>query len=163
MPDLSFLDDLDRRLLDLVRVDATRSLRELGDLVGLSPSAVQRRLARLRAAGVIRAEVALVDPRALGLAMTTLALVELDTDDHRQVTAFTELAGADPAVTTCFHVAGQWDFAVVVRTADFDGYRQVAERLFLTNPAVRRYETLPVYSGWPAGARTMSKWTRDQL
>jgi Lrp/AsnC family leucine-responsive transcriptional regulator len=139
------VDELDRRLLGLVSVDASRSLRELGDIVGLSPSAVQRRLTRLRAAGVIRAEVAVLDPRAVGLSMTTIALVCLVSDEREHFAAFTDRVRAEPAVTTCYHVAGQWDFAVVVRTADFEGYRQVAERLFLNDPAVLRYETLPVY------------------
>ncbi|MDI6102321.1 Lrp/AsnC family transcriptional regulator [Actinoplanes sp. NEAU-A12] len=140
------LDDLDRRLLELVSVDASRPLRELGDLVGLSPSAVQRRLTRLRASGVIRAEIAVLDPRAIGQAMTTLALVCLVSDESHHFAAFTGQIRAEPAVVTCYHVAGQWDFAVVIRTADFDGYRRIAERLFLTNPAVQRYETLPVYA-----------------
>ena len=139
-------DELDLRLLDLVSVDASRSLRELGDLVGLSPSAVQRRLARLRATGVIRAEVAVVDPRAIGLAMTTLVLVELVTDEVHHFTAFVAQVRAEQAVETCYHVAGQWDFALAIRTADFDGYRRIAERLLLDNPAVQRYETLPVYT-----------------
>lgn len=140
------LDDLDRHLLDLMRVDATRPLRELGELVGLSPSAVQRRLTRLRASGVIRAEVAVVDPKAVGRAMTTLALVELVADEAQLVGAFTGQIRAEPAVTVCYHVAGRWDFAVVIQTTDFEAYGRIAARLFLDNPAVLRYESLPVYT-----------------
>jgi DNA-binding Lrp family transcriptional regulator len=139
------LDRTDHRLLDLIRVDATRPLHELGEQVGLSPSAVQRRLTRLRSAGVIRAQVAVLDPRALGLAMTTLVLVELESDTGPRYAAFRERLGEEPAVRQCYHVAGRWDFVVVLMTADFDGYREVAERLFLDNPAVLRYETLPAY------------------
>ncbi|MEU4221059.1 Lrp/AsnC family transcriptional regulator [Actinoplanes sp. NPDC026623] len=139
------LDRTDHRLLDLVRVDAAKPLHEIGDLVGLSPSAVQRRLARLRAAGVIKAQVAVLDSRALGLAMTTLVLVELESDTAPNYATFRESLRSEPAVQHCYHVAGQWDFVVVLLTADFDAYGQVAERLFLTNPAVRRYETMPAY------------------
>ncbi|GAB3966550.1 Lrp/AsnC family transcriptional regulator [Plantactinospora veratri] len=144
-PTFPTLDRTDRRLLDLLRVDAAKPLYELGELVGLSPSAVQRRLTRLRVSGVIRAQVAVLDPRALGLAMTTLVLVELEADTGPHYTAFRECLRDEPAVRQCYHVAGQWDFVVVLLTADFDTYRQVAERLFLANPAVRRYETLPAY------------------
>lgn len=139
------LDQTDHRLLNLIRVDAARPLRVLGDLVGLTPGAVQRRLTRLRAAGVIRAQVAVLDPRALGLAMTTLVLVELEADTGSHYIAFRERLRAEPAVCKCYHVAGQWDFVVVLLTADFDGYRRLAEQLFLANPTVRRYETLPAY------------------
>ncbi|WP_378729806.1 Lrp/AsnC family transcriptional regulator [Nocardia brasiliensis] len=139
------LDHIDHRLLELVQVDATQPLHELGERVGLSPSAVQRRLTRLRAGGVITAEVAVVDPRAVGMGLTTVVLVELAEDDADEYLAFCDLVLAEPAVQQCYSVVGQWDYVVVMVTADLAAYRLISNDLFVRNKSVLRYETLPTY------------------
>ena len=132
-------------LLDLVQTDATQPLHELGEKVGLSPSAVQRRLTRLRRTGVIRAEVAVLDRQAVGLGLTTVALVELVENDDAQHTAFCARLRAEPTAQQCYSVLGQWDYVVVLVTADLTAYREVSRRLFIEDKTVRRYETLLTY------------------
>ncbi|WP_206314435.1 AsnC family transcriptional regulator [Streptomyces coryli] len=145
------LDEIDHLLLGLVQVDAARPLHELGDAVGLSPSAVQRRLLRLRTAGVIRAQVALVDPAAVGAALTAVALVALVDDDADHHAAFRDTMLAEPEVQQCFSIVGQWDYVVVLVTADLAANRALSRRLFADAPAVRRYETLPAYEAVKSG------------
>src|SRR5262249_54867482 len=72
------LDAPDARLLELLQHDCSRSLAELGAAVGLSVSAVNERLKKLRARGHVRAYVALIDPRAAGYG--TCAFVQLRVD-----------------------------------------------------------------------------------
>ncbi|MEU7143748.1 Lrp/AsnC family transcriptional regulator [Nocardia sp. NPDC046473] len=139
------LDDIDHRLLELVQVDATQPLHELGDRVGLSPSAVQRRLTRLRTGGVITAEVAVIDPRAVGMGLTTVVLVELTEDDIDHYVAFSDRMLAEPAVQQCYSVVGQWDYVVVLVTEDLAAYRRLSNELFVGDKSVHRYETLPTY------------------
>ncbi|MEU5882952.1 Lrp/AsnC family transcriptional regulator [Spirillospora sp. NPDC047279] len=146
------LDEIDRLLLGLVQVDASRPLHELGEAVGLSPSAVQRRLVRLRAAGVIRAQVAVVEPRAVGASFTAVALVALADDDAAHHARFRERMLAEASVQQCFSIVGQWDYVVVLVTADLAAYRRVSRRLFVGDAtAVRRYETLPAYETVKSG------------
>ncbi|MFI6169841.1 Lrp/AsnC family transcriptional regulator [Nocardia sp. NPDC051052] len=139
------LDDIDHRLLELVQVDATQPLHELGDRVGLSPSAVQRRLTRLRTGGVITAQVAVIDPRAVGMGLTTVVLVELTEDDTDHYLAFCDRMLAEPAVQQCYSVVGQWDYVVVLVTEDLAAYRHLSNDLFVGDKSVHRYETLPTY------------------
>ncbi|WP_280403893.1 Lrp/AsnC family transcriptional regulator [Nocardia brasiliensis] len=139
------LDDIDHRLLELVQADATLSLHELGERVALSPSAVQRRLGRLRANGVITAQVAVVDPKAVGMTLTAVVLVELTEDDADQYAAFCARMLAEPAVQQCYSVGGQWDYVVVMVTADLADYRRISNELFVGDKSVQRYETLPAY------------------
>ncbi|MDT0343388.1 Lrp/AsnC family transcriptional regulator [Streptomyces litchfieldiae] len=139
------LDEIDHLLLGLVQADAARPLHELGDAVGLSPSAVQRRLARLRAAGVIRGEVAVVEPAAVGIGLTAVVLVALGDDDPDTHEAFRALLRAEPAVQQCYAIAGQWDYVVHLVTADLAANREMSRRLFVTVGKVARYETLPAY------------------
>ncbi|WP_406300780.1 Lrp/AsnC family transcriptional regulator (plasmid) [Embleya sp. NBC_00888] len=153
MPPLPFLDEIDHLLLDLVQTDAAQPLHELGDKVGLSPSAVQRRMSRLRRTGVIRAEVAVVDPQTVGLGLTTVALVELVENDDAQHTAFCARLRAEPTAQQCYSVLGQWDYVVVLVTADLTAYREVSRRLFIEDKTVRRYESLLTHEQVKPGLR----------
>ncbi len=137
------LDEIDHLLLDLVQADAARPLHDLGDAVGLSPSAVQRRLTRLRAAGVIRAQVAVLDPEALGAGMSSVILVALTDDDEKHHTAFRERMLAEPRVQHCYSIVGQWDYVVVLLTPDLKESRYLSRKLF--DEHVKRFETLPAF------------------
>ncbi|WP_406277189.1 Lrp/AsnC family transcriptional regulator [Embleya sp. NBC_00896] len=145
MPSTPALDEIDHLLLDLVQIDATQPLHELGDKVGLSPSAVQRRLTRLRRTGVIRAEVAVIDPQTVGLGLTTVAIVELMENDDAQHAAFCARLRKEPTAQQCYSVLGQWDYVVVLVTVDLTAYREVSRKLFIEDETVRRYESLLTY------------------
>lgn len=142
---MSTLDAIDYRLLSLMQLDATLPLHELGDRIGLSTSAVQRRLTRLREAGVVSAQVAVLDPRKMGLGLTTVVLVEMAEDDAESSAAFCKRMLAEPAVQQCYSVAGQWDYVVVMVTADLAAYQEKSRVLFVADRTVLRYETLPAY------------------
>lgn len=139
------LDEIDYLLLDLVQVDAARPLHELGEAVGLSPSAVQRRLTRLRATGVIRAQVAVVEPAAVGVGVTAVVLVALRRDDADDHAAFQERMRNEQRVQQCYGIVGQWDYVVILVTADIAENRTVSRRLFVAGGLVSRYETLPSF------------------
>ena len=74
------LDRFDRQLLRLVQEDSARTTAQLAARVALSPSAIQRRLRRLREAGVIAREIAVVDPRRVGPSTTFLASVQVESE-----------------------------------------------------------------------------------
>ncbi|MFE3461516.1 Lrp/AsnC family transcriptional regulator [Nocardiopsis aegyptia] len=145
------LDEIDHLLLGLVQTDATRPLHELGDRVGLSPSAVQRRLTRLRAAGVIRAQVAVVDPPSVGAGLTCVVLVALADDDPDHHAAFRARMRAEPRVQQCFGIVGQWDYVVVLLSSDIAENRALSKRLFVDQGRVARFETLPSVETVKAG------------
>ncbi|WET77826.1 Lrp/AsnC family transcriptional regulator [Amycolatopsis sp. QT-25] len=137
------LDEIDHLLLTLVQADAARPLHDLGDAVGLSPSAVQRRLTRLRATNVIRAEVAVLDPDVLGAGMTSVVLIALTHDDEKHHTAFRERMLAEPRVQHCYSIVGQWDYVVVLLSPDLKASRRLSRKLF--DQYVNRFETLPAF------------------
>lgn len=137
-------DSLDRRLLRLVQEDAGRTLRDLGDAVGLSPSAVQRRLRGYRAVGVLAREVAVLDPSALGPTTLAVVLVTLDRETAEHHAAFRARVLAEDRVQQCYELAGQWDYQVVLVTASLAECRALSDRLFMHDENVRRYDTLPV-------------------
>jgi Lrp/AsnC family leucine-responsive transcriptional regulator len=145
------LDEIDLDLLDLIQRDVGRTLRELGDAVRLSPSAVHRRLARYDSSGVIERRVAILDPQSLGgrqLAVVLVTLEELSSQDDASLRA---RLLATPEVQQCYDVAGEWDYVVVLVTSGMRECRELVERLFLDEPGVKRLVTLPVFEAVKLG------------
>lgn len=137
------LDEFDHKLLELLQHDASATLSELGDAVGLSPSAVQRRMTRYRQDGLMR-QVAVLDPLALG---STLAAVwvTMERESAENNAVFHARVRAAPEVQQCYTLAGEWDYLVILATTGVAHCRQVVDRLFLDEGNVKRYDTHLVF------------------
>jgi Lrp/AsnC family transcriptional regulator, leucine-responsive regulatory protein len=138
-------DEIDHRLLDELQRDASRSLRALGALVGLSASAVQRRLARYRSARLLQRTVAVLDPRRAADLVLAVVLVTLDRESSAHHEAFRRRLTDSPEVQQAYDVSGEWDYVVVVATIGMERHSAVADRLFKDAPNVKRYTTLFVF------------------
>jgi Lrp/AsnC family leucine-responsive transcriptional regulator len=99
------LDATDRRLLSLLQVDNLLPMEQVAARIGASRSVVQRRLARLRAVGVIVANVAVVRPEAVGLAMTFIVEVELERERPDLLDEFRRSVRALPEVQQCHYTS----------------------------------------------------------
>lgn len=138
------MDEPDRRILDIIQNDADLTSEELSARVNLSPSAVQRRLARLKKEGMIARTVALVDPKAVGRPLTILVEIEIQTEHRHGLDQFQRwLQGADE-VQSGWYVTGSSDYVLLVNVRDLDDYNQFIEMLMADNPIVRRYTSLVV-------------------
>ncbi|QHB98927.1 AsnC family transcriptional regulator [Epidermidibacterium keratini] len=144
------LDDIDRRLLDLLQIDADQTLRELGDQVGLTPSAVQRRIKRFKKAGLMRTVAVLDAQQTTGLtqALVMLTLAEESPTLHRRLA---NRLRKDPAVQQCYTLSGRWDYAVLVSAASVRELRDLSNRLFKSDDNIRRYDTMFVLDTVKAG------------
>ncbi|WP_137702173.1 Lrp/AsnC family transcriptional regulator [Marimonas lutisalis] len=112
------LDHFDRLILKEVQRDAKPSLSDLARAVGLSTSPCWRRLKRLEEAGVIRGQVAILDPRALGL--DAMAYVQVSLIDHREETiaAFDAFVAHEAQVIECASITGESDYMLKVVARD---------------------------------------------
>jgi Lrp/AsnC family transcriptional regulator, leucine-responsive regulatory protein len=138
------LDEFDHRLLELLQRDASVTLTVLGDAVGLSASAVQRRIDRYRKSGLLR-EVAVLDASLLPAVTLAAVWVTMERDSFRLHSAFRTRMRAAPEVQQCYAVAGLWDYLVIIAARSVAHYREVAERLFVDEGTVKRYETRLVF------------------
>jgi DNA-binding Lrp family transcriptional regulator len=141
----SSLDDLDRKLLDLLQQDAGRSLYQLGDAIGLSPSAVQRRLTRYHSYGVIAKQVAVINPDAVPGTVLACVLVTLERESKRHHSSFQERMRAAPEVQQCYDLAGEFDYLAIIVTSSMGRCRTIIGELFMDAPNVKRFETLFVF------------------
>lgn len=144
------LDEFDHRLLERLQRDAAQTLTALGDAVGLSASAVQRRLARYRQHGLLR-EIAVLDPDALPATTLATALVTMERDTLRLHSAFRARMRAAPEVQQCYALAGEWDYLVIIAASSVAHYREIAERLFVDEGNVKRYDTRLVFDSVKVG------------
>ena len=145
------LDDLDRRLLDLLQQDAGRSLERLGETIGLSPSAVQRRLTRYRSGGLIAKEVAVLDPEVLPGTVLACVLVTLERESQRLHASFRERMRTAPNVQQCYDLAGEWDYLAVIVASSMAHCRAVLDELFMDAPNVKRFDSLFVFDAIKRG------------
>ena len=127
------LDPLDRAILRRLQADGRETYDQVGAEVGLSASAVLRRVRRLEEAGVIDRYVALVRPEAVGLGLTAYLNVRLEklTERHKRnpMDVFRASVQAWPEVVECVALTGDMDYLLRVVVRDIQGYDQVYKRL----------------------------------
>lgn len=135
------LDSADRLLLEHLQENAGVSIGDLVDASGLSVASVQRRLKRLREARVIEREIAVINPAAVGQAMTFVVMVELERERVDQLQAFRLMAQNEPHVQQCYYVTGEADFVLICVAPDMAAFEALTQRLFFENRNVRRFRT----------------------
>jgi Lrp/AsnC family transcriptional regulator, leucine-responsive regulatory protein len=143
------LDRFDLSLLDIVQRDDSLTAEELAARVPLSPSAIARRLRRLRRDGVIARTIALLSPRLGERRLRAFVLVQLAEHADRAGKAAV-LARLDSAehVQFVYEISGEHDLVLLFDCRDMDEFVTEAERLLAGDPIVRRYETSFVKREW---------------
>ena len=139
MPDL---DDFDRRLLALVREDNQQPARLLADKVGLSLSAVLRRLRKLRDEKVIVADIAVVNPALTGSALTMHVLVQMQQAGPQTMDNFAREIVRHPEITGAWDVTGEDDFLLKVQVGTMEDYDRFTRRALSEDKGVHSFTTL---------------------
>ncbi|MFN4130242.1 MAG: Lrp/AsnC family transcriptional regulator [Paracoccaceae bacterium] len=138
------LDAIDLRILRVLQDNNRHSSEKLGELVGLSPTACQRRLKRLREDKVIEADLSIVSPKAVGLGLMTLVQVTLERERADIIDRFKAAIRATPEIMTGYYVTGDSDFVLVVTARDMEDFEQFTRRFFYENPDIRGFKTMVV-------------------
>ena len=131
------LDDLDRRILNILQVDASQTNAELAELVHISPPTCLRRVKQLRENGVIERQVAIVAPDKVGARLSAIVEITLDVQAADRMAEFERVVADEAAVLQCYRVSPGPDFVLVVQVADMPAYHALAHRLFTTHSNVR--------------------------
>jgi Lrp/AsnC family transcriptional regulator, leucine-responsive regulatory protein len=150
------LDEFDHRLLELLQRDSASTLTALGEAVGLSASAVQRRITRYRKHGLMR-EVAVLDSTLLGTTTLATVLVAMERESAKLHAAFHARMRAAPEVQQCYSLAGEWDYLVILCTTGVAHCREVADRLFMDEGNIKRYETRMVFDVVKSGLQVPTR------
>jgi DNA-binding Lrp family transcriptional regulator len=135
------LDRFDRQLLNLVQEDAGQTAEQLAGQVALSPSAIQRRLRRLREQGVIVRDVAIIDPRKVGQMTSFIVSLQVERERPELLAQLREWLAAQESIQQAFYVTGEADFVLVIAAPDTETYDALMSRIVSENPNVKRFTT----------------------
>lgn len=136
------IDALDRAIVAELGANGRASWREIGERVGLGPTATADRVRRLESLGVIRGYHAQIDPAALGIGLRAITELRLDPDTPYEV--FEQRLRATVEVQQAYHVTGSLDYVLILSCADV----AALDRLL---------------SGWRMGGGVLESSTRIML
>ncbi len=123
------MDAFDRKILACLQADATLSIAEIAERVGLSPTPCWRRIQNLEKAGVIRARVALLDPETLNVGVTVFVRVRTREHSYEWLEGFAAAIAEIPEVVEFYRMSGDIDYLLRVVVPDIAAYDAVYKRL----------------------------------
>ncbi|MBR0800087.1 Lrp/AsnC family transcriptional regulator [Bradyrhizobium jicamae] len=136
------LDEIDRKILDLLQVEGRITNLELAERIGLSSAPSMRRVRALEDAGVIRSYVALVDPARVGLGFDAIVEVRLKQQNRESFERFEKKVTGLPEVVECCMIAGDWDYSLRVVSSDLARYQSfILDRLMHPDTDIASYRT----------------------
>ena len=136
------LDRFDIALLNAAQRDDSKTAHELAAQVPLSPSAIARRLRRLRSDGWISRTIALLSPRLVESRLRALVLLQLSEHaDQGGKRALLKRITDAPQIQFCYEVAGTFDLLLLFDCTNMGEFNELAEAVLVVDSTVRRYET----------------------
>ena len=145
------LDKIDRTLLAELQEDGSLTAEKLSDRVGLSASAIHRRVRRLEKAGVIERRIAVVNPESVGRGALFLVGIEVEREQRDLVEKLRRWIRTEPAIQQAYYVTGSADYVLLVTATDIAAFDQLISDLMAANPNIRRFTTNVVMSSIKRG------------
>jgi len=143
IPNADFvLDRQDRAILRILQCNNKTPQRVIADEVNLSAAAVQRRIAAMEAEGVIVGNVAIVNPEAVSVTITSIVEVQLVDERAATVDRAKALFRDTPEVQQCFYVTGGISCVLIIVAPNMRSYEGLTRRLFAENEAVKSFRSL---------------------
>ena len=130
------LDPIDERILGIIQEDATLTVQQIGDRVGLSATPCWRRIKLLETAGVISRRVALLDAATIGLRATVLVFVRTNRHEADWLEGFKAAIAQIPEIVECHRLTGEIDYMLKLVVRDIDHYDAVYKRLISRAPGL---------------------------
>ncbi len=141
MANTTTLDNFDKKILHLLQINCRLASEQIAEQVGLSASAVQRRIKRMKDEGVIQAEVAMIDPAHSSSPMRFIAGIEIDRDNYTVLNQFKRWVESQPSIQQVFYVTGNVDLMVVINAENAKDYDSLIEKIMQLFPQMRRVIT----------------------
>lgn len=134
------MDNIDRKILDHLQLNGRDSYAQIGEKVGLSVSAINDRIKKLRANGAIRYWSAVIDPALAGRNLLAFVSIQLERPEHDK--AFVARVAEIGDVQECHHVTGDWSYVLKVRVRDTAALERLIVDKLKTVPGVVRSQTV---------------------
>lgn len=139
--DVTDLDALDIRILNILQENARITTLELAEQVGLSPTPCARRVKRLEDDGLIQRYVTLLDEKKAGLDLSVFISVRLRNQTAETIDKFDRSVRSMPEITECYLVTGAHDYLLHLRVADVDALRDFLRERLVTIEGIAEAQT----------------------
>lgn len=136
-----FLDQLDKAILRQLQQDASVSNLQLASLVGLSPPACFKRVKKLKSAGIIAGQVALLNQDKLGPCLHMIVNVEMERDRLDLNDGFIKRIRKSAEVRECYQVTGDIDFVLLVTVENMQDYEDFCQRYLYSEVNMKNFKT----------------------
>ncbi len=119
------LDQIDRKVLEILQSNAKITNAQLSKEIGLSPAPTLERVKKLELSGIIKSYHAQLDPEKIGLGVTTFVQVSLVGHRKMLTETFVKKIQEIPEVIECHHITGTGDFLLKVISKDISTYQKL--------------------------------------
>lgn len=138
------IDSFDKRILQIIQENSLTSQREIGEIVGLSAAAVHRRIKRMKEAGIVDREVAIVNRDKVGANVTILVELFLESEKIEEIDAIKTKFNTVPEIQRCFYITGDSDFFLILVVPSMAYYESLTRELFFENKNIKKFRTTVV-------------------
>ncbi len=145
------LDNFDRNILEIIQQSNRSTSDYIAEQIGLSPAAVQRRMKRMREQKIIQADVAVINPKAIGLGVTLIVQVTMERERLDLLDTFKKEMKNHPSVQQCYYVTGSADFILLITAKDMEDYERFTREVFFDDLNIRNFQTNVVMDSVKAG------------
>jgi len=145
------MDSFDRQILTSLQKNCRLSTEMLGSQIGLSATACQRRIKKLKESGIITKEVAILDSIRVGSYVTVIVNVVLKQGSASNVDRFKERMRNHPQVQQCYYVTGDSDFMLIITAENMLEYEKLTRELFFAELTVQKFHSTVVMENVKVG------------
>jgi Lrp/AsnC family leucine-responsive transcriptional regulator len=135
------LDKIDRKILNFLQKDNQITNQALAETIGLSAPSCLRRVRQLHEAGIICQNVAIVDPKKVGLSFIVFLNISLERQREEILENFERKILAQPEITQCYFVSGDYDYFIVVVVSDVHAYYDFVRRVFANDQNIKVFRS----------------------
>ena len=135
------LDKMDRKILNILQKDNQITNQALADRVGISAPPCFRRVKRLREAGIIVNDVALVDPFKVGRPLIVFVNITLEKQGEDLLAHFERKMCKELEIMQCYFVSGDTDYLLIIHVKDMNHYNEFARRVFANEPNIKKFRS----------------------
>ena len=136
------LDKIDKNILNLLQDDASMSLSEISDHVGLSLSACSRRIKDYHGTGIIDKQVVLLNPEKIGRKTEVMVEITLESQSETLIKKFEQAVLDAPIITECQLISGDYDYMIKLFVRDVSDFEQIHRHVLSRLPSVRRIKSI---------------------
>lgn len=138
---MSKLDEIDKRILNLLQVDASLPLKNIAEQVGSSIATTQRRISHLLEHKIIERTVAIVNPLKVNRPLMVLVLIKMIKSNNPMQLRFERLMFSHPQVLSCYEISGDYDFVLLVNNQDMQDYHQFTRKMLTSENNVANFNS----------------------